>query len=50
MEQRLYAMKHKCNLANNNGGARMTMFTRNFNLCMSQVRKRGMIGLNQSLI
>jgi hypothetical protein len=43
-------MQHKHKLANNNGDAKLTMFTRNFNSCRSQVRKRRTIGLNQSLI
>jgi hypothetical protein len=41
---------HKHNSAKNTGeGGKSTMGIRNFNLPRSQVRKRGKIGLNQSL-
>jgi hypothetical protein len=47
---KMNAQFHKCNLANNTEGAKLTLSIRNFNLQRSQVRNRVNTGLNQSLI
>ena len=48
----VYRSTHRHNLPNNNGGTGDKIYhgIRNFNLPRSQVRKRGKISLNQSLI